>query len=119
MKRRSWKVWLAGIALAQLLFIGVDVALWPMPSEAERAATRLHEGMAREQVLEVVSEDHPGHGRPCGEQWHFDDESILFVYYDGVSDNRVIVIHVATPHPVPPLTRLRRTLARAFPFLKE
>jgi hypothetical protein len=45
MNRRSWKVWVAGIALVQLLAIGVEVALWPTPSEAEQMAAHIRVGM--------------------------------------------------------------------------
>ena len=37
--RNRWKLWVAGIALVQLLVIGVDVALqWPTRSEAAETA---------------------------------------------------------------------------------
>jgi hypothetical protein len=61
MKRRSWKVWVAGIALVQLLVIGVDVALlWPEMSEVDELATFVRPGMTEEQVYGLVGEHMPG-----------------------------------------------------------
>jgi WD40 repeat protein len=44
MKRGSWQVWVAGIALAQVLVIAAEVALlWPTHTETEENAALLHE----------------------------------------------------------------------------
>ena len=57
MDRRRWKLWVAGIALMQLLVIGVDAALlWPMPSEAEVVADRLRVGMIEGQARSLLDE---------------------------------------------------------------
>jgi hypothetical protein len=57
MKTR-WKLWLIGIALVQLLVIGVDAALlWPMPGEAERDATKLRVGMTARDVRDLIDLD--------------------------------------------------------------
>jgi hypothetical protein len=127
MKTR-WKVWVAGIALAQLLVIGVDVALlWP--SEAKVAAERVRPGMSE---LEVSSSFDGRIYRQCVEAlgykaflYQFADRSCLCVgmnwaeTVDGEHIFRVTSVRNSPPPPVHPLTRLRRTLARALPFLGE
>jgi hypothetical protein len=122
MDRRSWKVWVAGIALVQALIIGVDMALlWP--SEAERAASRIRVGMTQDQVLAQLE----GRGsvsegqlllRPLPWIWQFGDGSSLVVLIP-ISEGRLVVATIHTTPPVHPLARLRHTLARAFPFLGE
>jgi hypothetical protein len=55
MDSRRWKVWVAGIALVQLLVIGVEVALlWPTLSEAEQWANRIDVGMTWDQLKQTV-----------------------------------------------------------------
>jgi hypothetical protein len=127
MKRRTWKVWVAGIALAQVLVLGVDMALlWPC--EAEMAAVRLEVGTPMEQTMKVVHAregpysrmifSEPGEAVIIGPaHWIFDDSSNLFVTFD--SENRVVSVHPEPPSPIHPLTRLRRTLGRILPFLAE
>jgi hypothetical protein len=125
MKRRSWKVWVAGIALVQLLVLGVDVALlWP--SQAEQIASRLREGMTETEVEEAV-------GRLGGLKvettgWKdyrpsFDDGSSLtveMVRSERLGQEwRVRSFRVVPSAPAHPLTRLRRTLARVFPFVAK
>jgi hypothetical protein len=125
MKRRSWKVWVAGIALAQLLVLGVDVALlWP--SEAEQIASRLREGMTESEVEEAVGGLGPGYVIRTGREiYHpsFDDGSslaVVMVWSGRLGEGyRVGSFEVVPSAPAHPLTRLRRTLARAFPFLRE
>jgi hypothetical protein len=124
-KRRSWKVWVAGIALAQLLAIGVDVALWPTITEAEQVASRLWLGMTADQATQVVDEWYSQQAvsfRP--DRWSkFSDGSSLALYLSQEAltggDAYVVNIRAIPPPSVHPLTRLRRTLARAFPFLGE
>ena len=131
--RKSWKLWLAGIALVQLLVIGVDVALlWP--SEAERGAALVRKGMTDSQVWEVLGEPCEGRFRllpmTVKNVFHdecycclFDDGSYLYVSLNGSGERReefrVTNVRTQQPLPAPPLTRLRRTLARIFPALKE
>jgi hypothetical protein len=124
--RLRWKVWLAGIALAQLLVVGVEVALWPTPSEAERLATRVRLGMTKDEARRALDGYDPYElrGWDSGFWCHFADQSDLNVGLrrdagpKGVRDT-VSFIHTGTAPPEPPLTRLRRTLARVFPFLAE
>ena len=126
MKRRSWKIWVAGIALAQLLVVGVEVALlWPDRSEAEEAAAPIQVGMTAEQYQEV-------HKSIANSRWTeivggssyeaydymFDDGSRLVVTVQPIN-GAVTSIRASASKTVPPLTRLRRTLARALPFLAE
>ena len=128
MNRRSWKVWVAGISLAQLLVIDVDVAVL-IPSEAERAAAKIEVGMTWEQATQLL----PALSTTLGERVSivayrvpvplsgpffefFDDGSVLTVTLD-VSGACVETIQpTRATHP---LTRLRRTLARVFPALAE
>jgi hypothetical protein len=120
-------MWVAGIALAQLLVIGVDVALlWP--SEAEWVAARIDAGMRRDQVWEVVNPS-PSAWQPPStffdeSPWvlNYADGSILTIEFTPPVEGwhaRVALVSSTPPPPVHPLTRLCRTLARAFPFLGE
>jgi hypothetical protein len=138
MKRRSWKVWVAGIALVQALVILFDEAvLWPMPSEAEQQVASVAVGMSQWEVLVMFLSpgDHtPRHGR-SGEPLPrttiiADNYSCLLEFQDGSQlhvtfgrrrgfDQHVTSISTTPAAPVHPLTRLRRTLARVFPFLAE
>jgi hypothetical protein len=127
MNRGRWKLWVAGIALAQLLVLGAAVALvWP--SEAEWVAAKIEVGMRRDQVWEVVN--------PSPSAWQppstfFDESPWVLNYADGSilsveftqpvegRPERVALVRTTPPPPVHPLTRLRRTLARIIPALKE
>jgi hypothetical protein len=128
MKRRSWKVWVAGITLAQVLVIGADsILLWPTPSEAEKVAARLEIGMNWVDVIAPFLSS--GSGMP----WHcttfiannssasctFQDGSQLRVTLAHRFDQPITSISTTPPGPIHPLTRLRRLLARALPFLGE
>jgi hypothetical protein len=122
-----WKLWVAGIALVQLLVIGAAVALvWP--SEAEWVAAKIEVGMRREQVWAVVN--------PSPSAWQppstfFDESPWVLNYADGsillieftprveARPERVAWVRTTPLPPVHPLTRLRRTLARVFPVLGE
>jgi hypothetical protein len=127
-----------GIALVQLLIVGVDVAMWPTFSEAKRAAVLVREGMTFDQVQErigliqmyvdyaSIAKEHPG-------EWispivsndylrKFPDGSklILTIPWDEqMIPSRVTHLVIISPPHVPPLTRLRRTFARLIPALKE
>jgi hypothetical protein len=122
-----WKLWVAGIALGQLLVIGVDVAiLWPEPCEAEQFAARLRVGMTESEVLDTAGDLGMSWGGTLRVQMHhrlFDDGSSLTVAmcWSGRrgEDRRVGNFEVIPPTLVHPLTRLRRTLARSFPLLGE
>jgi hypothetical protein len=120
MDRRRWKLWVVGIALAQLLIIGVEVAQWPTPDEAEMLAAKIAVGATREQVAKALrlSEVPTVKTRATEVTIHyFDDGSECEIRFD--SNSLVYAVRIAPSPPVPPLTRLRRTLARAFPFLGE
>ncbi len=145
MRHRSWKLWVAGIALVQLLVAGVEVALlWPTPSEAEVSATAIHPGMTIKQVRVLIDDPNGIHDYGLGRgklTYCFPDGSELHVFGAALGsrdfrdrivisfgaalasrdflDGIVISTAFSPPDPVPPLTRLRRTLARAFPFLAE
>jgi hypothetical protein len=118
-------VWVAGIALVQLLVIGVDVALlWP--SEAEQIASRLREGMTETEVDKAIAGLGVGYVVSTCRIYHyrwFDDESslvVVMVRSEPLGQEwRVRSFRVVSSAPDQPLTRLRRTLARAFPFLGE
>jgi hypothetical protein len=127
MKRRSWKVWVTGISLAQLFVLGADVAMWPQPSEAERMAARLYIGMTEELALEILRDCHGIHGKSStcrgGYFCWFQDGSRLSLGFEcrvslGQSYH-VTTVRTDPPDPSPPLTRLRRTLARLMPVFGE
>jgi hypothetical protein len=125
MKRRNWQVWAAGLALVALLAGGLAVtALWPTPNQAEQAAARIDVGMswaeARDVVRPIAGESAVVTSRgtldePVPVGWTFADGSGLVIDYD--EDDRVSSVSTALVAPDPPLARLRRTLARVFPFL--
>src|SRR5437660_1440712 len=129
MNRGHWKVWVAGIVLVQLLVIVVAVLLWPTPCEAEWWAALIRVGMTEEEAKGVLgsepSEFLPRSPRsgPYRLTWTFGDDSTLCVCSDRnekiLPPMMVNRIDVWRPTPVPPLTSLRRTLARALPFLGE
>jgi hypothetical protein len=128
--RNRWKLWTAGIALAQLLVIGADVALWPMPSEAEQRAASIDMEMKWVDAV-MPSATYGRSGSPWPHAtfmadsdtcfWGFQDGSGLRVTFRGrmFSAQRIESISIMPPDPVHPLIRLRRTLARVFPFLAE
>jgi hypothetical protein len=126
MKRRNWKMWAAGIALVIVFATGVGQSLlWPMQSEAEQKAALIHEEMTWDQVLELLGPRWSRRDPPADEfGWKQCDKSFLKVAF-GPSEERVrcVVSVSAEPplryHRIHLLTRLRRTLARAFPFLAE
>jgi hypothetical protein len=131
MNRRRWKLWVAGIALVQLLVIGVDVALlWPMPSEAKRSSALVEVGMEWQRAKELIptGEIGPMVFRPDGlggvlgpphVVWIYSDSSQLGVYLDLSASRVTSVVYIPPSQPVPPLIRLRRTLTRIIPALRE
>ncbi len=124
MAHRRWKLWVAGIALAQLLVIGVDVALlWPAPSEAERAAAMIKMGMPMrdfEQARARFPKSVGGGGNLLTDWKLFPDGSSIFVRFSrDVGGWPVELIDTTPAAPVHPLTWLRRKLARILPALAE
>jgi hypothetical protein len=129
--RKRWKLLAAGLALELLLVVGLAVAvLWPSPpSVAEREAMAIRAGMTPDQVKKAVDSLPDTGGRTIavagaiGEpselsKWVYNDGSWLSFEYEREGDaRRVRGIHVTRPSRNDPLTRLRRTLALAFPFL--
>jgi hypothetical protein len=114
MKRRSWKVLVAGIALVQMLVIGVDTALWPIPCEAEQWAERIRDGLTESQEFEL-DRDYVGAKESIG-GWRF-----FYRFADGSQmtiKGSTGSAHTDPPPPVHPLIRLRRALARVVPSLK-
>jgi hypothetical protein len=117
-------VWVAGIALVQLLVIGVGAALlWP--NEAEAAAARIRKGMTLSEAEEALGRHGGGLGgsmRAQGYQYPFEDGSCLTLSLvrSGLWEPwDVGAFWTEPPTPVHPLTRLRRTLARVIPALGE
>jgi hypothetical protein len=126
-----------GLALVLLLALGVEVAvLWP--NEAELKAAAIQAGMpyaqARAMLGPFTLEETSGFYQkredgvlipPDGHYlWVFSDGSRLTLRIEhDVSANPTVVRRVETitppTRPVHSLTRLRRTLARALPFLGE
>jgi hypothetical protein len=110
-----------GIALVQLFGVGVGAALWPSPSEAEQVAALIHKGMAEEQWRGKVKGNlqlQVGMAGFSKDTYRFDDGSFLYVsYMSSTGTARSAKSSAATP--IAPLTGLRRTLARVFPFLME
>jgi hypothetical protein len=123
---------LLGLAVL-LLALGLDTALpRPVPSDAERAAVKVEAGMTLPQAQEAAAAKAPGL-IPHSSMWGPDPreegpEDYLCFYGDGSAlvitfgparegGRRVVAVAPTPPDPVHPLTRLRRTLARAFPFL--
>jgi hypothetical protein len=144
MKRRSWKVCVAGIAVVQLLVIGADVAvLWPTPCEADKAIVRIHEGMSFRSAKETVNAlffsiywaKLGGDRRGWVCEFTFLDGSHFVAGLRAPSDFQGIVddfyadrvflvlpfleIRPPTPARGSPVATLRRTLARVFPALEE
>ena len=128
MNRRSL-ILLLGTVLVLLLGL-----LWSMPSEAQRAAWTMHLGMTWQQVDSQMGQhvkrypSHDGHPSLLGLKrlvvYTFGDGSTLGVTLQRPSQEetavfRVTSIETAPPPPAHPLTCLRRTLARALPFLGE
>jgi hypothetical protein len=135
MKRRR-KVWDAGLSLFLLLALGVAAALlWPLPSEAEQKAAIIQEGMVSEKVAELlrggmhvdsnlipIGDLVYGVDGPFYEEgWTQNDGSTVFIKFKvvGVDHSRVASVCTTPADPIHPMTRLRRSLARFFPALKE
>lgn len=122
--RKHRRLLAALLALVLPLALGVGATvLRPTLSEAEIALSQTHEGMWQTQVEEVV-----GLTPYCfwGERgtpnwttkWRFPDGSGFTLVFEQGG----VVLPVSEVHPpdaVHPLIRLRRTLARIFPALKE
>jgi len=112
------RILLLKCALA-LLVIGVVIALlWPTPCEADRKAALIRVGMTRSQARELVSSDSIArvNEKMPTTGWHYSDGSGLTIHCAGSEPHhRVERIQIFPPDS---LIRLRRTLARAFPFLK-
>jgi hypothetical protein len=127
MKRRSGKVWVTGIVVVLLLAGGIVAAtLWLTPTGtlAERAAAKVYAGMSCNELKQVVPEswnlsmDIRSHSEFCC----FSDGSTLWVRFDSANNVTSMLIPPSLnpmPPPVHPLTRLRRTLARVLPVLRE
>jgi hypothetical protein len=135
MNRRSWKVWVASLALALLLAAG-GAALMPLllGSQADQAAAMLEVGMPWQSAIETLRTIEGAYNPRRGqlfvlgpqpsehvEVWVFRDLSSLHVTFRGTGPDELVVIGVrSVPTPPPPwVSDLRRTLARAFPFLAE
>jgi hypothetical protein len=122
---RRRRILLLGLAVLLLLAGGLVAAvLWPTPSEGEQWAAKFRVGMALEQAWDEFHEDvgwlpgNIGGGSTYG-RWCKDGSFvILTINWPEQSRGRAIVTAIVTtpPDPVHPLTRLRRTLALAFPF---
>jgi hypothetical protein len=122
MKRRNWKVWVTGIVLVQLLVIGADVALWPVPSEAEQAAGRMKVGETLDETDLPFFSRMDAFGNLSGyrAQPAFSDGSSLELMVSFRQDGEILdSVEVLRPNPIHPMTRLRRTLARVFPYLAD
>jgi hypothetical protein len=126
--KRSWKLWVTGIAVVQLLVIGVDMALlWPMPSEAEQLVVQIRPGMSANDVINLAGK-YSGFmavrdGPLLWASWHFQDGSGFALDFKASLENHSVVIlpvcYVSPAQSVPTQIRLRRTLARVLPFLAE
>jgi hypothetical protein len=127
MKGRHWKSWIAGIALAQLVVLGVVVAmLWPMPSEAEQAAARLCEGMKWHAIEESLRSKQIISDRTSARYWwrHPDGSALLVSWdWDGAGEQILVSFRATAAAPVPALDRLRglfsRFLARVTPGARK
>jgi hypothetical protein len=124
--RKRWKAWAAGLVLVALLAGGLAVSVfWPTPYEADREAAKFNVGMLfddppildGENVLSITTRLRDGDGRWWPLRWGFSDGSFLHITYG--DDRRVSSVRIQPPTPVPPLTRLHRTLARIVPALGE
>jgi hypothetical protein len=124
MKLRRRTLWLAALLLLALDLVAI---LWPRPAnQAEAFAANLRDGMLRADIEESLQS---AGGMPVSRispdddsfAWRFDDGSTLAALFKSRSDAeaRFVWVHAYPPDPVPPLTSLRRSLARVFPALKE
>jgi hypothetical protein len=137
MKRRR-RILILLLGLAALLFLlagGVGAALlWPVPSDAERAAVKVEAGMTLPQAHVSAAANAPGlipHSSMWGPDPREDGpEDYLCFYGDGSAlvitfgpagegGRHVVSVAPSPPPSVHPLTCLRRTLARVLPFLRE
>jgi hypothetical protein len=129
--RKSWRLWAAGMALVLVLALGVGVALlWPIPSEAERKAALICDGMTYNEASTSLGETSFAWESTQYDQrgviskastvfcYRYPDQSGLRVFVDSNS-GLVDDVFIDDFPSVPLLTRLRRTLARIFPALKE
>jgi hypothetical protein len=122
---KRWKLWVAGIALGQLLVIGIDVALlWPMPTQAEALFPLFCTGMSEAEAKSVLGDGcEGGEFCACAKMYarSFEDRSLLLVILREHKDGTFTVsfAEVISPAPVSPLTRLRHILARLIPALGE
>jgi hypothetical protein len=131
---------LLGLLLIVLLVGGLAAAvLWPTPSEAKREAALLHVGMNIDEAFKLlgpgeVREFHtitpqliPGSKEPdFALVWLQRDGSTLIADVGHLLGNpeegfyrEIASIRTTPAAPADPLTRLGKTLARAFPFLAE
>jgi hypothetical protein len=124
--RKRWKLWAAGMALVLVMVgVGVLLLLWPATPLAEQKAPLIHEGMTYSQVQAVIGS--PGASGPPRQYpttiwWGFSDGSSVAVEYllDEATQQGVVArVRTLPAYSVPPLTRLRRTLARIIPALGE
>jgi hypothetical protein len=107
-----------------LLLAGAIVAalLWLLPCEAEREASLIRVGMTREQVAAAMCLPEVNTVEPTGPTsayYLFEDGSLFEIRFD--ADLLVSSVRTTPQYstPLSPLDRLRRVLARAFPFLEE
>jgi hypothetical protein len=135
--RKRRRILLLGLAVLVLLAGGIGAALlWPQPPcDAERMAALIRVGMTPEEVYDeqlhfnrspefgplprpvFVIEDF---GTKEKEAIPQTDGSAVFITWDENGDDlRVAAVRARLPRPVPALTRLRRTIARALPFIGE
>jgi hypothetical protein len=133
---RQRRTLLLGLAALLLLALGIRSAIvWQEPiSEAEKAASRIEVGMTADQALQLAEPSFTGVNGGTPSLWEPDESgrpplvrgTYFWVYRDGsvlttaIDQPGGIVTSVQTrQNPINPLTRLRRTLAHAFPFLTE
>jgi len=116
------------LALALVMFLIVFslryTSLWPAENEASRFAASIKVGTPMQDIEARLSslrkhDDFQRVGSTLEFAWTCSDGSILVISYESRNDCPIVRVGAAPPPPVPLLTRLRRDLARVFPFLKE
>jgi hypothetical protein len=120
--------WLLGLLLIVLLVGGSAVAVfWPSPTDADQWTALVHTGVNHQDLVRLFGKAWEEKGYPKDKDgvikrestWHYPDGSTLTITFGPEREGKLNATSIQTTPaaPVHPLTRLRRTLARIFPFI--